>query len=302
MISRMSRWLILAAMIFFTTGCGIAKLRPDSTDTNLESERITEEQEYALGVEVAAQVLATNAPVKTSFNAYATTVAQYLAGHSKRPVTFKGYRVTLVRGNDPAAFSVPGGMIFLSEGMLDALQGEEELAAVLAHEIAHVAHHDGLRAMKQRESVDRKIEEGSRFLHLLDPLNSLSRTGDRDDDAEDLSTFYDNYLGKGFGSVLKSEFSRDQERDADRDAMQILARAGYDGRALARFLSRTYSTVKRLVKSGEKEVANQLLFPTHPFDEARASELERLAGEWNFQDAPEVRTSRFLEQQKAPRQ
>jgi predicted Zn-dependent protease len=101
---------------------------------------------------------------------------------------------------------------------------------------------------------------------------------------------------------LKSGFSRDQERDADREAIQILARAGYDGRALERFLSRTFSTAKRLVKAGEKEIGNQLLFPTHPFDEARSRELDRVASEWNFQEAPEVRASRFLEQQKAPRQ
>jgi hypothetical protein len=58
-----------------------------------------------------------NAPFKTSFNAYATILARYLSGFSKRPVTFKGYRVILVRGKDPAAFSAPGGMIFLSEGI-----------------------------------------------------------------------------------------------------------------------------------------------------------------------------------------
>jgi predicted Zn-dependent protease len=302
MIHQRSRWIVAAGMLFFSAGCGSAMLRPESSDVIPENERITEEQEHALGVEVAARTLAVNAPFKTSFNAYATILARYLAGFSKRPVTFKGYRVTLVRGKDAAAFSAPGGMIFLSEGMLDALQSEEELAAVLAHEIAHVAHHDGVRAMRQRESVDRKIEATSRFLHLLDPLNALSRSGAPEDDAEDLSTFYDNHLGKGFGSLLKSGFSRDQERDADRVAIQILARAGYDGRALARFLSRTFSTAKRLVKAGEKEIGNQLLFPTHPFDEARARELDRLASEWIFQEAPEVRTSRFMEQLKAPRQ
>ncbi len=301
MIHQMSRWGVAVGMLFFISGCGSAMLRSDSNTAIPENERITEEQEHALGVEVAARRLVVNAPIKTSFNAYATTMARYLAGFSKRPVTFKGYRVTLVHGKDPAAFSAPGGMIFLSEGMLDALQSEEELAAVLAHEIAHVAHHDGVRAMRQRESVDRKIEAGSRFLHLLDPLNALSSTGAPEDDAEDLSTFYDNHLGKGVGSLLKSGFSRDQERDADREAIRILAGAGYDGRALARFLSRAFSTAKRLVKSGEKEIGQQLLFPTHPFDEARARELDRLASEWNFLDAPEVRTRRFREQQKASR-
>ena len=110
---------------------------------------ITPEQEYYIGRTVAATVLTQYKPLaKDDLNGYVNEVGQSLAQFSDRPETFGGYHFLVLDSQDINAFAAPGGLILVTKGLLQCCQNEDELAAVLAHEIGHVEKVHGLRAIK----------------------------------------------------------------------------------------------------------------------------------------------------------
>ena len=110
---------------------------------------ITPEQEYYIGRTVAATCLSRYpAQDDASLNAYLNLLGQTLSRFSSRPETFGGYHFLLLRSNDINAFAAPGGLILVTRGLVDCCTTEDELAAVLAHEIGHVQNRDGLRAIR----------------------------------------------------------------------------------------------------------------------------------------------------------
>jgi len=100
---------------------------------------ITEEQEIKIGRQVEAEVARTpgfvNDPDLTS---YVTGIGLRLARVSERPNLPWTYHV--VRDKSVNAFAVPGGFVFVDQGLLTFVKSEDELAFVLGHETTHVAH------------------------------------------------------------------------------------------------------------------------------------------------------------------
>ena len=111
---------------------------------------LTPEQEYYIGRAVAAQVFQTYPPLdRPQANEYLNLLGQSLAIFSDRPETFGGYHFLLLDSDEINAFAAPGGLILVTRGMLRCCENEDELAAVLAHEICHVEQKHGLSAIKQ---------------------------------------------------------------------------------------------------------------------------------------------------------
>ena len=101
-------------------------------------EAITPEQEYYIGRTVGAVVLNQYKPLNNeAANHYLNVLGQTLAQFSDKPETFGGYHFLIMETEDVNAFSAPGGLIFISRGMIGCCQNEDALAAVLAHEIGH---------------------------------------------------------------------------------------------------------------------------------------------------------------------
>ena len=109
------------------------------------------------------------------------------------------YRFQVVDQWPPNAFSLPGGSIFVSRGLLALSNSEDELANVLAHEIAHAA---------QRHAAGRQAVVGG------------------------LSPFSLGWLA----AAQVAAYARDQERTADADGQRLAAAAGFDPRAMGAFL------------------------------------------------------------------
>ena len=120
-----------------------------STAVTKTFQDITPEQEYYIGRTVAATVLTQHKPLSAEkLNAYLNQVGQSLAQFSERPETFGGYHFLALDSAEINAFAAPGGLILVTRGLLDCCQTEDELAAVLAHEIGHVEKQHGLRAIR----------------------------------------------------------------------------------------------------------------------------------------------------------
>jgi predicted Zn-dependent protease len=258
---------------------------------------LTDEQEYLLGRQVAADLLARFPPVKAPFNKYSTTLARYLAQFSKRPTTFKGYRAQLIQSSEKSAFSTPGGFIFISQPLLKALNNEDELAGVIAHEISHVVLRHGELAMRKSTEAKENREKTAKGLkaaaNVLGGIaGSAGDTGltGAAQSAEVASIAYDNGAGKIHEQLLKSGYSQDQEYAADAMALRILLDAGYDPKNFGRFLSRTFSSEERIKKKG---LVEGTLLSTHPLDEKRVDRINKMIIGWRPGPASKKRLLRF---------
>jgi predicted Zn-dependent protease len=98
---------------------------------------------------VAATVLKHYPPyADQQANRYINLLGQSLAQASDRPETFGGYHFLILDSQEINAFAAPGGLILITRGMLQLCRSEDEAAAVLAHEIAHVENNHALAAIQ----------------------------------------------------------------------------------------------------------------------------------------------------------
>ncbi|MBW2280496.1 MAG: M48 family metalloprotease [Deltaproteobacteria bacterium] len=133
------------------------------------------------------------------------------------------YEFHVVDQAAPNAFALPGGHIYLSRGLLQLANSEDELACVLGHEIVHVAaRHAAARQHVQRTTANPLmlpgIVLGSVFGEKVGRATS-----------EPLRSFNAPYV---------ASFSRDQERTADQQGQRMAARAGFDPAGMASFLDK----------------------------------------------------------------
>ncbi len=189
---------------------------------------LTPEQEYYIGRAVAAQVFQTYKPLDQSeANAYLNLLGQSLAIFSERPETFGGYHFLLLDSDEVNAFAAPGGLILVTRGMLRCCENEDELAAVLAHEICHVEKKHGLSAIKQG-----RVTEAFTII----AAESAKQLGD--EELASLTREFEGSVGDVVMTLTTSGYSRTQEREADAAAVELLRRAGYPEAAMVTMLTR----------------------------------------------------------------
>ena len=221
---------------------------------------MTPQQEYFLGRSITAKVVTDKALVeKKNIQAYVNYIGQYLAYHSNRPDLFLGYRFAVIEDNSLSAMSAPGGFIIISKAMVELTKNEDELAAVLAHEVAHVSQRHAEKNIKNSN----QISIGKTILKNLA----------KDPDNKDLKVFSDSIaLG------LDTSFNQDQEIAADREAINILNSAGYSPLALRQVL--------------ERMPLNTDLMSKHPQSKERLSIIKELAGNSGIEENI-IRQTRF---------
>jgi len=252
-------------------------LTRDANQVGLAVTRISDQRETEIGRgierEIAASGWLRDSP---ALRTYVTAVAQPLIEHTRR----KGiaYRFYIVGSPAINAFAIPGGSVYVTTGMLDFLESEAELAAILGHEISHVDLKHCVERL-QYEVAARKI--GGDDLAAIAALGSL-------------------LWGLGF--------SEEQELEADAQGALLAADAGYDPRGaratFQRLAQREPSTrvEKPRLMVGELAVALgkalEQYFATHPPTESRIRELDNLfarnarawrgrtfyVGQWNYQE------------------
>lgn len=124
------------------------------------------------------------------------------------------FQVTILDTSEVNAFALPGGYIYVTRGILALASDTSELAAVLAHEIAHVT----LRHARAR--TDR-----TRTTAIVDRVITGVLGGDTSTDATANRT-----------RQSMAAFGQQQELEADREGIKFAGKAGYDPQAAARFL------------------------------------------------------------------
>ncbi len=205
--------------------------------TEKSFEDIDPEQEYYIGRAVAATILDTYPPLADAeLNRYVNLLGQTVALASDRPETFGGYHFLVLDTDEINAFAAPGGFILVSRGLIRCCRNEDELAAVLAHEIGHVAGKDGLRAIKK-----------SRLTSALTILASESAANLGSERLAKLTEEFEGSITDITSTLMNSGYSRSLEKQADASAVSVLRRVGYSPQALVTMLG---EMKKRLTPSG----------------------------------------------------
>jgi predicted Zn-dependent protease len=174
------------------------------------------------------------------------------------------YRVTLLNSPIVNAFALPSGDLFVTRGLLALANDSSEVAAVMAHEIAHVtARHAAQRAELEKNNA------------VISQAASVIQSPEKGDQV------------RAYGQLTIAGFSRQQELDADRMGIKTIAAAGYDPYGASRFLvSLGRSLALRASLMGQKSGDERPdLMSTHPSTPER---IERAVAEARQIGAPGI--------------
>ncbi len=165
------------------------------------------------------------------------------------------YEVTLIQTNIVNAMAAPGGKIMVYEGLWNPKDGlvkdDDELAAVLAHEIAHV------NCRHSTEAMTRQMLLNALFLGAT----IFAQAKEKDELATALGGAFVLYNG-----IWVTRYSRADETEADSVGLMYMAKAGYDPRAALRIWERAAQQ-----RTGHDPADS--IFSTHPADAVRLQNL-----------------------------
>jgi hypothetical protein len=171
-------------------------------------------------------------------DAFLSHVVQRLVDAASKPV--KPPRVLIVSNDDYYAEADEYGNLLIYTGVLRRVQSESEIAAVLGHELGHVML-DHVRSRSSAKSLPAGIESLTALSIAAGQLHGGTAAPAASNGTSDFSShgFYYS-LGTSIllEDVLMPAFNRNQERDADRVAVDLLGPAGYDVGAMTPFLNK----------------------------------------------------------------
>lgn len=241
-VKKITRLIFLGAVIIFSLvliayeaisfEIDINKIFNIGKSTKKALEDFNEEEQYYVGRSAGAHLLSEyKLHNPGNLQNYVSNIGQVLSMVSDRPDTFKGYHFIVLDEPDKVnAFAVPGGFIFITTGLISKASNEDELAGVLAHEIAHIVFRHPIGSIKKayRDQLGKDIlsfaagqvseeEKNEQIKLLVEGLNELS------------GMLIDN-AAKGY--------SRKKEDEADAEAIKLMINAGYNPGALAKVLKK----------------------------------------------------------------
>lgn len=204
---------------------------------------ISLKDELKIGGAVAVEIVARNGGIDRdpAMTQRVIMIGKSLSYYCSRPEL--NFRFAVLNSDHINAYSAPGGYVFITRGLYHALPDDQQLAAVLAHEISHVTKRHALKV----------ISRGEFMRGLFDAGGSVSNVGAFDQGVESIT---DSLFTKGFDPSAEFE--------ADREGRSLATRVGYQHDALLDFLKDLYKT------EGDSKDA----FPTHPPLSHRIARLE----------------------------
>ena len=237
---------------------------------------LTPQEEYFIGRAVAARILgayrpADNPAATRYLNALGLTLAQASSG----PEVFGGWHFLLLDSDEVNAFAAPGGFIFVTRGLYRSCRTEEQLAAVVAHEVGHVTLRHGLAAIKTSRLTEAFAIIGTEAVKEFTGAD-LARV------TEAFAGTIDDIIDR----MVSLGYSRSQEYAADAEGGRISYHAGYNPEGLAEFLRTLREKAAKAEKKG--------FFSTHPPAADRLVKVEALLAADKLRgETDPARTARF---------
>jgi beta-barrel assembly-enhancing protease len=226
--------------------------------------RLSDDEEIAVGKELAEEYAVPAekpSPQQQALESYVQKVGTSVSLHAHRRLPYSFHLVP-----DRAminAFSLPGGPVFIGEGLLDLMTSEDELAAVLAHEIEHIDHYHCAERV-QIEARLRNLKLGIVGALLQIPLQ-----------------------------VWEAGYNKDEEFEADREGMRLAVLSDYSPYGAVTMFERFSKLHDEYVihaQSPEEELSQlaiqslQGYFRSHPLPSERLAQANNLIAQEDWQD------------------
>ena len=241
-----------------------ADAQRDLTRAPMRLTRLSDEEEIAVGKELAQQYSLPEdrlTPEEQGLANYLRRIGNSVALHAHRRLPYSFHLVP-----DRAminAFSLPGGPVYVGEGLLDRMTSEDQLANLLGHEIEHIDHYH----------CAERVQIEARLRHLnLDIVGAIVQIP---------------------FSVWHAGYNKDEELEADREGMRLAVLSGYSpygAVSLFEEFSKLHSEYVIHAQSPEEELSQlaiqslQGYFRSHPLPSERLAQANRLIAQEGWQD------------------
>ncbi len=192
---------------------------------------------------------------------YVQSLGYRLASRSEMPDL--GFHFFVIASPVINAFAAPGGFIGINAGLIEATTSESELAAVLAHEIAHVTQRHLARSIELANNMT---------LPALAGIIAAIALGIAGGGQAGVAAAAAVTAGQ---AQLQLNFSRSNEQEADRLGMQILYDSGFDPQAMATFFERLQQSQRYFAKPPE-------FLSTHPVTGSRIADSRNRAEQFPY--------------------
>jgi predicted Zn-dependent protease len=235
---------------------------------------------YFLGRAVAATIISRYRPwmEKPRATHYVNEICAALALNSPMPEIYNGYHVMILDAPELNAFATSGGHIFITRGLLEALTTEDALAAILAHELAHIQLQHSVELIASMRITRDLSTAADRAAGIAARAASLSER----------KTLFDNAVRDMVSALIANGYSQEQEFQADSYAAKLLVLAGYSPAGLLEALALLQKTTGKTGFNG-----------THPPPAQRVArirqELERNRQLYQVEDTASFRAARFAD-------
>lgn len=245
-------------------------------DADAEARLVKEDvaAEIEFGREVAARIIGRYGLYQnTAVTKYVNLVGRVVAMSANRPEL--EFRFGVLNTDQVNAYAAPGGYVFVTRGALAKMQDEAELATVLAHEVAHVAQRHVVKELNIK-GADGSAASG--LARLIGGGTDSARVA------------FSQTVDKALDILFKDGYKREDEMQADQNAVILSAAAGYDPAGLVRYFTRL---------NASKGKQTEILDKTHPAYDARITALtEAMNSEGVKGDSLKNEKERFATVQK----
>jgi predicted Zn-dependent protease len=250
----MKRWILSAALAATVAACATTT---SSTGRTQYVGAVSQQELNQLGAQAFAEAK-TKGPLSADAgrNAYVRCVVDALVRQLPAQSQSTAWETAVFADKEPNAFALPGGKVGVNTGIFSVAQNQDQLAAVLAHEIGHVVedHHD--------ERITRQMGAAG-AVQLFGALAGGTRFGQQ---GSQLATQGGSLVAQA-GFLLPG--SREQESEADVVGQRLMAQAGFDP-------SQAVNLWQNMIAAGGARQPEWL--STHPNPQSRIQELGNRAG------------------------
>jgi len=250
--------VIILSLLLLVWGCATAPIK--ESDFKKESNLISEEEEIKFGYYVDEYIRGEYTLLENKdINAAVAEIGNKIVAMSYRPDLKFTFRV--LNEYEVNAFAGPGGYIYITRGMMDHIKTQDELSAVLAHEISHVCARHQVKALYNANTAQT-------FLFLSDIIATVAGVYTGSSAVADLSST----VGQMATIMVYQGYSRSFEAEADKLGAFYMYKAGYDPEGMADLFGILLALRK---EKGEKTGLG--IFATHPSLEWRAKRIRRIS-------------------------
>jgi predicted Zn-dependent protease len=247
----------------------LADAQRDLTRVPKHFTRLSDEQEINIGRQLAAnysEIIVKLTPEEEALQKYVRRVGGAVAARAHRHLDYNFHLIP--DHNMINAFSLPGGPVYIGEGMLDQMETEDELASILGHEVEHIDHYHCI----ERVQIEAKLKNLN--LEIVGQLLQIPL------------------------EFWQAGYHKDEEFEADREGVRLAVTYGYSPYGAVTLFTRLAKLCNEYVihaQSPEEELSELAIqslagyFRSHPLPSERLDQINRLIAEEHWENRKEQR-------------